>query len=107
MPRQPDPQLEIRILKAAQKLFLTGGEKGLSARLSEGSAHQYSGGLSPVQKQEADPGSVGSTNSTGFIRCAGALWRQIPIPSPTTHLSGKARVGPGRSRSHGPKATAL
>jgi|HubBroStandDraft_6_1064221.scaffolds.fasta_scaffold1519205_1 AcrR family transcriptional regulator len=33
MPRQPDPQLESRILDAATKLFLRGGEKALSMRL--------------------------------------------------------------------------
>jgi AcrR family transcriptional regulator len=32
MPRQPDPGLEDRILNAARKLFLKGGEKGLSMR---------------------------------------------------------------------------
>lgn len=32
MPRPPDPQLEGRILKAAQRLFLKGGEKNLSMR---------------------------------------------------------------------------
>ncbi|MGA9813951.1 MAG: TetR/AcrR family transcriptional regulator [Terriglobales bacterium] len=39
MPRQPDPQLEIRILNAAQKLFLKGGEKSLSMRTLAKAAH--------------------------------------------------------------------
>jgi AcrR family transcriptional regulator len=39
MPRQPDPLLEIRILKAAQRLFLRGGEKGLSMRALAKAAH--------------------------------------------------------------------
>ncbi len=39
MPRQPDPQLETRILRAAQKLFLRGGEKGLSMRALAKAAH--------------------------------------------------------------------
>lgn len=39
MPRQPDPQLEIRILNAAHKLFLRGGEKGLSMRALAKAAH--------------------------------------------------------------------
>lgn len=39
MPRHPDPQLEIRILKAAQKLFLKGGEKSLSMRALAEAAH--------------------------------------------------------------------
>jgi AcrR family transcriptional regulator len=39
MPRHPDPQLETRILKAAQKLFLRGGEKGLSMRALAKAAH--------------------------------------------------------------------
>ncbi len=39
MPRQPDPQLETRILKAAQKLFLKGGEKSLSMRALAKAAH--------------------------------------------------------------------
>src|SRR5271154_4641618 len=32
MPRHPDPQLEERILRAAQKLWRKGGEKGLTMR---------------------------------------------------------------------------
>jgi|SRR5579862_53266 len=32
MPRKPDPHLEERILRAAQKLYLKGGEKALSMR---------------------------------------------------------------------------
>ena len=39
MPRQPDPQVETRILKAAQKLFLKGGEKSLSMRALAKAAH--------------------------------------------------------------------
>lgn len=39
MPRHPDPQLELRILKAAQKLFLRGGEKSLSMRALAKAAH--------------------------------------------------------------------
>jgi AcrR family transcriptional regulator len=33
MPRPPDPELEMRILNAAKKLFLRGGEKSLSMRV--------------------------------------------------------------------------
>ena len=32
MPRQPDPELETRVLKAAQKLWSTGGQKSLTMR---------------------------------------------------------------------------
>jgi len=39
MPRQPDPGLEDRILKAAHKLFLKGGEKSLSMRTLAKAAH--------------------------------------------------------------------
>ncbi len=39
MPRKPDPHLEERILKAAQKLFLKGGEKALSMRNLARAAH--------------------------------------------------------------------
>ncbi|HXY03715.1 MAG TPA: TetR/AcrR family transcriptional regulator [Terriglobales bacterium] len=39
MPRKPDPHLEERILKAAQKLFLKGGEKALSMRSLAKAAH--------------------------------------------------------------------
>lgn len=39
MPRQPDPHLEERILKAANKLFLRGGEKALSMRVLAKAAH--------------------------------------------------------------------
>ncbi|HXY03072.1 MAG TPA: TetR/AcrR family transcriptional regulator [Terriglobales bacterium] len=39
MPRQPDPGLENRILNAARKLFLNGGEKGLSMRILAKAAH--------------------------------------------------------------------
>lgn len=39
MPRQPDPQLEDRILNAARKLFLKGGEEGLSMRALARAAH--------------------------------------------------------------------
>jgi AcrR family transcriptional regulator len=39
MPRQPDPLLEGRILEAAQKLFLKGGEKALSMRALARLAH--------------------------------------------------------------------
>ncbi len=39
MPRQPDPGLEERILHAARKLFLKGGEKSLSMRTLAKAAH--------------------------------------------------------------------
>ena len=39
MPRQPDPLLEGRILEAARKLFLKGGEKALSMRALARLAH--------------------------------------------------------------------
>jgi AcrR family transcriptional regulator len=32
LPRQPDPELETRVLKAAQKLWAAGGQKGLTMR---------------------------------------------------------------------------
>lgn len=39
MPRKPDPYLEERILNAAQKLFLKGGEQALSMRMLAKAAH--------------------------------------------------------------------
>src|SRR5271169_6835136 len=39
MPRQPDPLLEARILQAARKLFIKGGEKALSMRALARLAH--------------------------------------------------------------------
>jgi AcrR family transcriptional regulator len=39
MPRQPDPQLEDRILNSARKLFVRGGEKALSMRTLARAAH--------------------------------------------------------------------
>jgi AcrR family transcriptional regulator len=39
MPRQPDPLLEGRILEAAKKLYMKGGEKALSMRTLAKSAH--------------------------------------------------------------------
>jgi len=39
MPRQPDPGLEDRILNAAHKLFLKGGEKSFSMRTLAKAAH--------------------------------------------------------------------
>lgn len=39
MPRQPDPLLEGRILEAARKLFVKGGEKALSMRALASLAH--------------------------------------------------------------------
>lgn len=39
MPRQSDPHLEERILNAARKLFLRGGEKALSMRILAKAAH--------------------------------------------------------------------
>lgn len=39
MPRRPDPHLEERILNAARKLFLRGGEKALSMRVLAKAAH--------------------------------------------------------------------
>ncbi len=39
MPRQPDPSLEGRILQAARKLFIKGGEKALSMRSLAKLAH--------------------------------------------------------------------
>lgn len=39
MPRKPDPHLEERILNAAGKLFLKGGEKALSMRTLARAAH--------------------------------------------------------------------
>lgn len=39
MPRHPNPQLEDRILNAARKLFVRGGEKALSMRVLAKAAH--------------------------------------------------------------------
>ena len=87
MPRHADPELENRVLNAAQMLWKRGGEKALTMRAVARAAGTYAGGVPAIQRP-ARPGAglaVADCESHPGGLCRGKRWKRWRRPMSTPH----------------------